>query len=453
MRDGGGKAAQSRRRSRPAPWKCGQKQAASRFPYWMTGEDHTAADGRRRGGPPYRGRPPGRVLAVRWFGVLVVAGLVVAGAAVAVHEAEGSAPSPAAAATPRSHAKLSALRATGAPASAKRGTKPKTPKSKTAVPEPVTISVVGDTELGNTPLLPPAPSAYLAPVHAALAAPVVFGNLEGTLTNSTGSKCGPGSTECFAFRTPPTYAQYLRNDGFTVLNSANNHSHDFGEQGLIDTSAALKAAGIAQTGLPGQIGIVHVGSTSVAFIGFAPYTNTNDLLDLAAAKALIQKARLEADVVAVYMHSGAEGSEADHVTGQEEYYVGEDRGNAEAFAHAAINDGANMVIASGPHVLRGMEFYKGDLIDYSMGNFAGYGNFATDGNLSLSGILKVTLAGNGHFVSGDFVSVTLDSNGRPSLDASGAAARFVAQLSSEDFGTAAAELSSTGVIIPHPPTP
>ena len=99
----------------------------------------------------------------------------------------------------------------------------------------------------------------------------------------------------------------------------------------------------------------------------------------------------------VYMHAGAEGSQADHVTGQEEYYVGEDRGNPEAFAHAAINDGANMVIASGPHVLRGMEFYKGDLIDYSMGNFAGFGNFATGGDLSLSGILRVTLDGHGQF--------------------------------------------------------
>ncbi len=388
------------------------------------------------------------MLAVRWLGVVVGAGLIVAGAAVAVHETQGSAPSSAAAATPRSHAKLSALRGPGAPAAAKLRTTPKVP-----VPGPVTISVVGDTELGNTPLLPPDPATYLAPVHAALAAPIVFGNLEGTLTDSSGSKCGPGSTECFAFRTPPMYAQYLRHDGFTVLNSANNHSHDFGEQGLLDTSAALKAAGIAQTGLPGQIAIVHVGSTSVAFIGFAPYTNTNDMLDFAAAKTLVQRARSEADIVIVYMHAGAEGSQADHVTGQEEYYVGEDRGNPEAFAHAAINDGANMVIASGPHVLRGMEFYKGDLIDYSMGNFAGFGNFATDGDLSLSGILKVTLDGHGHFVSGSFVSLTLDSNDRPGLDASDAAARFVAQLSSEDFGAAAPALSSTGVITPHLSTP
>ncbi len=296
--------------------------------------------------------------------------------------------------------------------------------------------------------MPPDPATYLAPVQSALAAPIVFGNLEGTLTNSTGSKCVPGSTECFAFRTPPQYALYLRRDGFTVLNSANNHSHDFGEQGVLDTSAALKAAGIAQTGLPGQIAVVHDGVTTVAFVGFAPYTNTNNMLDFGTAKALIEKARSEADVVVVYMHAGAEGSQADHVTGQEEYYVGEDRGNPEDFAHAAINDGANMVIASGPHVLCGIEFYKRDLIDYSMGNFAAFGNFATGGDLSLSGILRVTLDGNGHFLKGTFISTTLGTNCRPRLDPSHAAAQFVAQLSGEDFGAAAAQLSSSGQITP-----
>ena len=365
--------------------------------------------------------------------------LVVGGTVVAVRQMAGSVGAPSAAASTGPHPKAKA-RGSVPPAAPKRLT------STTRVPAPVTISVVGDTELGNTPLLPPSPAAYLDLVQGALAAPIVFGNLEGTLTNSTGSKCGPGSTECFAFRTPPGYSQYLRHDGFTVVNSANNHSHDFGEQGVLDTSAALKGAGIAQTGLPGQIAIVHDGATSVAFIGFAPYTNTNNMLDFATAKTLIEKARSEADIVVVYMHAGAEGSQADHVTGQEEYYVGEDRGNAEAFAHAAVNDGANLVIASGPHVLRGMEFYKGDLIDYSMGNFAGYGNFATDGDLSLSGILRVTLDGRGHFLSARFISTILDTNGRPSLDPTGQAARFVAQLSGEDFGAAAADLSTTGTI-------
>ena len=96
------------------------------------------------------------------------------------------------------------------------------------------------------------------------------------------------------------------------------------------------------------------------------------------------------------MHSGAEGSDADHVTRQTEYYVGEDRGNPYAFAHAAINDGADLVIASGPHVLRGMEYYRGHLIAYSLGDFANYYDFGGGGDLApCSGILHVTLDATG----------------------------------------------------------
>jgi poly-gamma-glutamate capsule biosynthesis protein CapA/YwtB (metallophosphatase superfamily) len=324
--------------------------------------------------------------------------------------------------------------------SSRRGTGTTT----TAVGNSVTISAVGDTDLGDTPALPPDPSTYLQPVEAALAAPIVFGNLEGTLTDATTSKCGAGSTDCFAFRNPPAYAQILKAAGFTVINSANNHSHDFGAQGVADTSAALQGAGLVQAGLPGQIGLVTEGTTKVAFVDFAPYTNTNNLLDFPTAKLLIQQAKSEAQVVVVYMHAGAEGSDADHVTGQEEFYVGEDRGNPEAFAHAAINDGADLVIASGPHVLRGMQEYDGHLIDYSLGNFAGYQNFGTGGDLSLSGILTVTLQRNGTLTSGHFTSLDLSSVGQPSVDASGAAAQFVNQLSTADFGATAVTIGSAG---------
>jgi len=320
-------------------------------------------------------------------------------------------------------------------------TRPILRSSTTTKPaNPVTIAAVGDTELGNTPNLPPDPSTYLQPVESALSAPIVFGNLEGTLTEQSTSKCGTGSTECFAFHTPPSYASVFRQAGFTVLNSANNHSHDYGSAGLADTTAALQAAGITQTGLPGEIGVVTDGNTKVAFVAFAPYPNVNNLLDFATAKQLIEQARSEADVVVVYMHAGAEGSSADHVTGQEETYVGEDRGNAKVFAHAAIDDGADLVIASGPHVLRGMEFYNGHLIAYSLGDFATYYDFSTSGVLDLSGILKVTLGPDGSFVSGQFVSLVLDAAGRPSVDSSGAAAQFVNQLSKADFGSAAATI-------------
>jgi len=317
---------------------------------------------------------------------------------------------------------------------------------------PVTLSAVGDTDLGNTPDLPPDPTAYLEPVKAALQGPIVFANLEGTLTDATTSKCAPTSTECFAFRNPPSDAQVLKSIGFTVINSANNHSHDFGSQGVADTTAALQGAGLVQAGLPGQIGIVTDGTTKVAFVDFAPYPNTNNLLDFPTAKSLITQAKSEANVVVVYMHAGAEGADADHVTGSEETYVGEDRGNAKAFAHAAIDDGASLVIASGPHVLRGMEEYNGHLIAYSLGNFCGYQNFATGGNLSLSGILTVTMTANGVFTNGHFTSLLLEGVGQPAIDPSGEAARFVNGLSSADFGAAAVTILPTGQItLPAPP--
>ncbi len=317
----------------------------------------------------------------------------------------------------------------------------------------ITISAVGDAMLGNTPALPPDPMAYLQPVEAALRAPIVFGNLEGTLTSATTSKCGAGSTDCFAFQNPPTFAPVLKAAGFTVMNSANNHSHDFGAQGVADTTAALQGAGIVQAGLPGQIGLVTEGSTKVAFVDFAPYTDTNNLLDLQGARVLIQQAKSEAKVVVVYMHAGAEGSEADHVTGQEESYVGEDRGNPEAFAHAAIDAGADVVIASGPHVLRGMQEYNGHLIDYSLGNFAGYQNFATGGDLGLSGILTVTLDTTGALSSGRFTSLILSTAGAPAVDTTNAAAQFVNQLSSADFGSTAVTIGPLGQLsMPTPAT-
>jgi len=375
-------------------------------------------------------RPPSRSVSL-WqrVGLVFAALLILAAAGVAVAKMTAS------------RGTTSAATTAGSPAAANATT------TTSQGPGPVTISAVGDTDLGNTPDLPPDPSTYLQPVESALAAPIVFGNLEGTLTNATTSKCAAGSTECYAFRNPPSYAQIYRAAGFTVMNSANNHSHDFGAQGVADTTAALTSAGIVQAGLPGEIGLVTVGKTKVAFVDFAPYATVNNLLDFATAKTLIAQAKAEANIVVVYMHAGAEGAAADHVTGQEEYYVGEDRGNAKAFAHAAIDDGANMVIASGPHVLRGMEDYEGHLIAYSLGNFAGYQNFSTDGTLDLGGILTVTLSGEGTFESGKFTSTTFSSVGQPSVDPSGAAESFVNQLSNQDFGAAAVTILPSGQLV------
>jgi poly-gamma-glutamate capsule biosynthesis protein CapA/YwtB (metallophosphatase superfamily) len=315
----------------------------------------------------------------------------------------------------------------------------------------VTIAAVGDTMLGDTPDLPPDPGAYLDAVEPVLdlGAQIVFGNLEGTLTTATASKCGPAahpSPDCFAFRDPPSYARYLKQAGFTILNDANNHSFDFGAAGQAQTVRSIHAAGMAQAGLPGEITVVRARGIKVAFVDFAPYAYDAQLLDLPAARSLIRQAGREADLVVVYMHAGAEGSGADHVTGREEHYLGEDRGNPEAFAHMAIDAGASLVIASGPHVLRGMQFYKGHLIAYSLGNFAGYSNFATDGDLDLSVILHVTLSATGRFQSARIYPIEFTGSGRPVPG--GGAVAFVAGLGSADFGSSAARILPSGVIDP-----
>ncbi len=323
-------------------------------------------------------------------------------------------------------------------------TRPPSTTSTTLVVRSFTLSAVGDTDLGNTPQLPSNPSAYLAPVKSALAADVVFGNLEGTMTTRGYSKCGRASTECYAFRVPPSFAQAYRATGFSVLNSANNHSYDYGAIGEADTSAALRAAGIVQAGLPGQIGIVHTHDVSVAFVDFAPYALTNNMLDFAQAAQLIAQAKREAEVVVVYMHSGAEGATADHVTRATEMYVGENRGNPYAFAHAAIDDGADLVIASGPHVLRGMQWYKGHLIAYSLGDFTNFDAFASGGNLSLSAVLHVTMNEHGVLQTASVTPIEILSGGQAVVDPTHATWGFMNQLSRSDFGSTAALIGPLG---------
>jgi hypothetical protein len=311
----------------------------------------------------------------------------------------------------------------------------------------VTFAAVGDTAMGITPTLPPEPASYFDPIKGELKGDVVFGNLEGTLTNvSESPKCGAGSSECFAFRAPPEYAEYLSAAGFTVMSNANNHSFDFGQAGEDETIDALHRAGMAQTGLPGEITIVEVGGRRVAFLGFAPYSNTASLTDLDAARTLIRQARKRADVVVVAFHAGAEGSDAQHVTGGEEIYLGEDRGNAEEFAHLAVQAGADLILGSGPHVLRGMEIYRGRLVAYSLGNFSGFHNFTLEGVLGESVVLHATLAPDGAFRAGRLASVSLVEDGQPVPDPDGGGAALVASLSQEDLGSHAVEVSADGRI-------
>jgi hypothetical protein len=310
-----------------------------------------------------------------------------------------------------------------------------TPPPPPPPPRSITLEWVGDIALSTQRGLPPGGlRRELAPVRGLLQhADVTLGNLEGTLSTGGPSKCGGiGGGTCFAFQAPPSVAGELRAAGFRLVNQANNHSLDYGASGRAQTIAALRRAGIAHTGLPGQITVLRVAGTRVAFVGLAPYAYDANLLDIRAAKRLVRRARARARLVVVIIHAGAEGADQLHTPRREEYYLGEDRGDARAFAHAVIDAGASIVLGSGPHVIRGLERYGGKLIAYSLGNFVGYHTLADGGVLSESAILRVTLAPAGSVLGGRWIPIRL-VEGLPRPEHSGVSARLVATLSREDF--------------------
>jgi hypothetical protein len=313
----------------------------------------------------------------------------------------------------------------------------------------VTIAWVGDTVLASKYGMPPnAGRASMAPVVGPLrSADLAFANLEETLSALPDTKCG-GSPNCFAFQAPPSMAKLMTAAGFDIMNLANNHADDFGPAGRRSTENALRKAGLRWTGRPGQITIMRRSGLRIALLGFAPYRWAPRLEQIRVAQALVRKAARQADIVVVAMHAGAEGSGATHVPHGTETFLGENRGDSRRFSHAVIDAGADLVVGSGPHVIRGMERYHGRLIAYSLGNFAGYKNFGTGGTLSLSAILRVELRGDGAFMGGAWISLLLDGNALPHPDPSGASARLVAQLSREDFGAAAVKVAPDGALRP-----
>jgi poly-gamma-glutamate capsule biosynthesis protein CapA/YwtB (metallophosphatase superfamily) len=287
---------------------------------------------------------------------------------------------------------------------------------------------------------------YFRSVRKELAGDVVLGNLEGTLTERGTPKCGTGSSDCFSFHAPPAYARLLRGAGFTVMNLANNHALDYGDVGQADTVAAVRKARLLTTGRPGEIAYAKVRGTRIAVLGFAPYPWAQSLLNLPAAEALVRKADRWADLVVVTMHAGAEGSDHQHVRPGNEWFLGENRGNSIAFAHSVVRVGADLVVGSGPHVLRGMEWYRGRLIAYSLGNFVGYQTLNTSGVTGVSGILHVTLRRDGSLKAGQLDAVTIAGTGMPRPDPAGTAQGLVRRLSREDFGRRAMRVSATGTL-------
>ncbi len=323
-------------------------------------------------------------------------------------------------------------------------------------PPEIVLHAVGDIMLGSgfpePGNLPPGDGAALLREVAPIlrSADVAFGNLEGPLADvGTSSKCGPRSEgRCYAFRVPTRYGRWLEEAGFTVLSLANNHAGDFGSAGRESTRRTLDGLGIAHSGEPGDVARLTVKGRRVALVAFATSEATYDLRDVEAARKVVSDVASTADLVVVSMHGGAEGASRQHVPTGAEEFLGENRGDLRTFTHAVVDAGAALVVGSGPHVVRGMEVYRGRLIAYSLGNFATYGAFNLSGPNGLSLILEVRLGPDGAFRSGRIHPARQAKPGGPRVDPGGEVIQAVRRLSTEDFGPSAVVVDDDGGLRP-----
>lgn len=305
----------------------------------------------------------------------------------------------------------------------------------------IVVTAVGDVMLGTTfpdeSTLPPNDGAdLLTEVTPFLKrGDVVYGNLEGPIVDGGDSaKCrGKKIGTCFAFRVPTRYGRYLKDAGFTVMGLANNHAMDFGLEGRASSRQVLDAIQIAHTGEVGDIARLTVKGRKITIIAFATYQGAFNFLDLDTSLETIRAAKAESDLVIVGFHGGAEGATHQHVLEGDETFLGEDRGDLRRFTHAAIDAGADLLLGSGPHVVRAMELYKGKLIAYSLGNFATYGPFNLNAENGLTMVLEAHLAPAGTFLRGQAYAVKQEKPGGPKLDPDKKILPVLRALSNTDF--------------------
>lgn len=295
------------------------------------------------------------------------------------------------------------------------------PLSEHVAGEPVRMVFGGDIVLGNSYVVEHIPKdwepRYFAGVRDILKrSDIVFGNFEDTLTDYEKSSKITGSGTKYAFRSPPHYAELLYQEGFRVLNIANNHANDFGETGFRDTVSNLKRAGIAIAGLRNEAATLSVRGLNIAVLGFAYLNRFNMVQDIEESAERVRLAKARGAYVIVTFHGGAEGSPAVWNDNAEEEFMGENRGNTVAFSRAMIDAGADLVVGHGPHVLRAAECYQGKPIVYSLGNFVGVGGLSAKNFAAVSALLEVDVQTDGTLQNINLVPLRFNEQKLPQID-------------------------------------
>lgn len=326
-------------------------------------------------------------------------------------------------------------------------------------PFPIHFAFTGDINLGTRTLddgIPPdSGRGLLAGALPFLTGDVIVGNFEGVLADSGSSeKCAPKSTRCYAFATPTWLAYRLRDAGFTHLNFANNHANDYGPDWRRHSEAALRELGITPYGPLEEVAVTPVRQGErmmlVGIIGFATYPHAYNLLDLVRSRAIVDSVRPLVDVLIVTFHGGAEGAKAVRTPADAEFLGKEPRGSLRRWARAVLDAGADAVVGHGPHVLRGVEFYRGKPIFYSLGNFLTYRGFNLDGPLGVTTVLELELDADGRFLSARMPALIQLPQVGPMPDSLGRTVRLLRRVTRLDFPATGARFEDDGTILPPP---
>lgn len=259
---------------------------------------------------------------------------------------------------------------------------------------------------------------------------LMIGNLEGTFaSDGRVSKCIHLTSRCHAFAGDPNFADALVAAGFDMVNLANNHAYDFGEAGLKETQVELDRVGLPYVAITTATKNLVINGSRVGVLGLSGTRPWNTVIDYDFITREVTKLRATNDVVVVLFHAGAEGADKTVVTGETEYVGTENRGNVQLLAYTAIDAGADLVLGSGPHVLRKVEWYKDRLIAYSLGNFVGGKRLTTRGILGTSAMISVSFDAEHKPISYTLDSVALSANGMPYPDMSDAGRLLIEKLS------------------------
>jgi Bacterial capsule synthesis protein PGA_cap len=269
-------------------------------------------------------------------------------------------------------------------------------------------------------------------------------------TDAQAAKPPSAGAHCFVLRQPASAAVALRKLGdsatVVVANVANNHAHDAGDDGFVHSVHLLRVAGLLVTGadtIP-SLAITKRGDT-IAVLGFSAWSSPG-VGDLGAVQRIVAAAHARYGRVIVTAHMGAEGASAQRTGDSTEHYVGEDRGNAVAFAHTAIDAGAWLVIGHGPHVLRAAEWRDSALAFYSLGNLVNYGPFNLAEPRNSGVVMCATLDSLGTPGHVTIESTTQVSEGIVRADSSGRARVLLDSLSGLDFPSTGVTVDSTSAV-------